>query len=307
MAAAKKLKAKQAQAEQSEPAPQAPQEDTTDSVAAGVPGPSAEEPALPAVRCPGCGRGFASVEELRAHAVESGASCSAPMWQAAVNAIGCMPGAGTTLWCPACPDSFVGKWTGSVSKASVPECAPKAHAWFLAAFVDLLLSWPPEPAPVWTESAADGEVPAEDPAALEERLQDWISSSPPLLGIVGPLLAKPGPEAREAARQELEGARDFAAGPAPDPFGVGGSAAQQEDREDAAKKKKKGRKAQESEAAGPAYDFYNEDIPLDVFAACEDHTERTADGVPVMDLLDSSDEEGTADKDKPTSSDLTML
>ena len=25
--------------------------------------------------------------------------------------------AGTTLWCPACPDAFLGKWTGSISKA----------------------------------------------------------------------------------------------------------------------------------------------------------------------------------------------
>ena len=28
------------------------------------------------------------------------------------------PKAGTSLWCPCCPDDFVGKWTGSVSKSS---------------------------------------------------------------------------------------------------------------------------------------------------------------------------------------------
>jgi len=41
---------------------------------------------------------------------------------------------------------------------------------------------------------------------------------------------------------------------------------------------------------GPSYDFYNEDIPMDVFMQCEDATKRTADGVPIMDLLSSDDE-----------------
>lgn len=176
-----------------------------------------KEPEASTVQCFGCGQRF-KAPELQAH-LESSEQCLGAAWQVAVNAIGCMPGAGTTLWCPACPDAFLGKWTGSISKASallrhvasasktgVPECAPNAHAWFLTAFVALLLSSPPPP----TEE--DAEV---DESAQEMRLQEWISSSPPLVNIVGPLLAKPGPQAREAVRAELEDSES-----APWPFGA---------------------------------------------------------------------------------------
>eukprot|EP00913_Durusdinium_trenchii_P034598 g32368.t1 len=66
-------------------------------------------------QCFGCGKSVPS-SELRQH-LESSEKCLSTAWQAAVNAVGCMPGASTTLWCPACPDAFLGKWTGSVSKA----------------------------------------------------------------------------------------------------------------------------------------------------------------------------------------------
>lgn len=236
-----------------------------------------EEPAESAVQCFGCGQRF-KASELQAH-LESSEKCLSAAWQAAVNAIGCMPGAGTTLWCPACPDAFLGKWTGSISKASallrhvasasktgVPESAPKAHAWFLTAFVALLLSSPPP-----TE---DTEVES------EERLQEWISSSPPLVNIVGPLLAKPGPAAREAVRAELEDSES-----APWPFGASDAAVE-------VKKTKKSKKPKVTSEA-PGYDLYNEDIPMDVFMACEDHTRRTSDGVPVLDLLSSDEDELT--------------
>merc|ERR1712228_620140 len=54
-----------------------------------------------------------------------------------------------------------------------------------------------------------------------------------------------------------------------------------------AKRKKREEKLEEP---GPKYDFYDDDIPMDVFAECRDMTVRTADGVPVMDLLSSDDE-----------------
>lgn len=241
-----------------------------------------KEPEASTVQCFGCGQRF-KAPELQAH-LESSEQCLGAAWQVAVNAIGCMPGAGTTLWCPACPDAFLGKWTGSISKASallrhvasasktgVPECAPNAHAWFLTAFVALLLSSPPPP----TEE--DAEV---DESAQEMRLQEWISSSPPLVNIVGPLLAKPGPQAREAVRAELEDSES-----APWPFGAVDAGVE-------VKKAKKSKKPKVSSEA-PGYDLYNEDIPMDVFMACEDHTRRTSDGVPVLDLLSSDEDELT--------------
>lgn len=238
-------------------------------------------------QCFGCGKSVPS-SELRQH-LESSEKCLSTAWQAAVNAVGCMPGASTTLWCPACPDAFLGKWTGSVSKApallrhaasaskaGLKESAPKAHAWLLKAFVDLVLVAPPPP-------LADSEGVEVEEAVAEMQLQEWISNSPPLMGVVGPLLAKPGPEAREAVRQELEGS---SSSQAPVPFGMAGIDAPQP--VEAKGKKKKAKKAQGPDV--PGYDLYNEDIPMDVFMACEDHTRRTADGVPVLDLL-SSDED----------------
>jgi len=275
------------------------------------PEPDVEEPAL-LFRCHGCGRGFASSEELGSHVLKNAAACSGPAWQAAANAIGCMPGAGTTLWCPACPDDFIGKWTGSITKAaallrhaSCPNNAPEAHAWFLKALTDLILAEPPAPGPPpvavtpeneateaaggSTSSVAQEFVSAEDGASQSLRLQDWISSSPPVMGVVGPLLAKPGPAAREAAREELEtslSSRGCAIGKAPLPFGA--EARGQDEDDSPAKKRKK--KVKKDDVEGPAYDFYNQDIPMDVFLEAQDPTHRTADGVPVLDLLDSDEE-----------------
>ncbi|CAE6930755.1 unnamed protein product [Symbiodinium natans] len=151
--------------------------------------------------CHGCHASFSSLQELRVHALEAGERCNGPAWQAAVNAIGCMPGAGSVLWCPACPDSLLGKWTGptskasallrhavSASKASSKDMAPKAHAWFLAGLVDLLLCSPPPPPLLPDEAGAEA---VEPPEIQQERLQVWIESSPPLMHVVGPLLAKP--------------------------------------------------------------------------------------------------------------------
>ncbi|CAJ1445258.1 unnamed protein product, partial [Effrenium voratum] len=272
----------------------------------GVPDPvltGASEPGIDSellVHCHGCGRGFADPAGLRAHCLEAN-DCNGIAWQAAVNAVGCMPGAGMMLWCPACPDDFLGKWTGSVTKASallrhiasaskagVRESAPKAHAWFLAAFVNQLLSAPPA-API----VADGQDAAQEDDSSERRLQEWVSTSPPLMNIVGPLLAKPGPVAREAIRLELE---CFQSVPAPAPFGVAGEAG--EHAAEAKKQKRKSKKGVISRDT-PGYDFYNEDIPMDVFMACEDHTQRTADGVPVLDLL-SDDEAVTLPQARAT-------
>ncbi|CAE7518899.1 unnamed protein product, partial [Symbiodinium pilosum] len=166
--------------------------------------------------------------------------------------------------------------------------APKAHAWFLAGLVDLILCSPPPP-PLLPD-AAEGEEVSEHPDIQQERLQVWLASSPPLMHVVGPLLAKPGPAAREAARQEIERFRQSATA-APPPFVDGGAAPAGPVAEEAAKsKKKKVKKVDEDTPATPGYDLYNEAIPMDVFMNCEDHTQRTADGVPVLDLLDSDDE-----------------
>jgi len=244
-------------------------------------------------QCYGCCRSFSSGAELRAHVLEAGERCSGPAWQAAVNAISCMPGAGTVLWCPACPDELLGKWTGSASKASAllrhvvsSSKASRAHAWFLEGFIDLLLCSPPPP-PLLPDAAESGEDAQEPPDVQEERLQAWILSSPPLMSLVGPLLARPGPAAREAARQEMVQFKLHCTA-APFPFsgpGDAGSAVP----EAAKNKKKKSKKA--DEAPAPGYDLYNEAIPMDVFLNCEDHTQRTAEGVPVLDLLDSDDDE----------------
>ncbi|CAE7223017.1 unnamed protein product [Symbiodinium microadriaticum] len=277
-----------AEAEKPKPEPEEVAEPGTPGT---PPEPPPEEPAPEEEQtwhCHGCSKTFNSFAELRAHALEAGERCNGPAWQAAVNAISCMPGAGSVLWCPACPDDFLGRWTGSTakasallrhlmsaSKASSKETAPKAHAWFLAGLVDLLLCSPPPP-PLLTD-AAEGEEATEPPEIQQERLQVWIGSSPPLLHLVGPLLAKPGPAAREAARQVIERFRPSTE-PAPPPFASGGDAPAGPSVEAAKSKKKKGKKAEDTTA--PGYDLYNEAIPMDVFMNCE-----------VLDLLDSDDED----------------
>eukprot|EP00933_Yihiella_yeosuensis_P013545 TRINITY_DN1249_c0_g1_i1.p1 TRINITY_DN1249_c0_g1~~TRINITY_DN1249_c0_g1_i1.p1 ORF type:complete len:410 (+),score=142.95 TRINITY_DN1249_c0_g1_i1:60-1289(+) len=263
-----------------------------------------------AVRCYGCGHGFATEQELRSHLIESGASCSGPALQAAIGAIACLPGAGQRLWCPACPDAFVGKWTGSATKAAAflrhtstaskaiesPEVAPEAHAWLLAGIVDLLFTAPPPPPPPLPGGMAEEVIgpsgeEASGKAEEEQRLQAWVDGSPLLMGVIGPLLAKGGPTTRAAIRFELEREENCKVlGAAPFPFNEDTNASAAADADIAAKDEAKNAK-KKLEPTGPKYDFYNEDIPMDVFLDVQDQTERTADGVPVMDLLES-DEEG---------------
>eukprot|EP00434_Breviolum_minutum_P012112 symbB.v1.2.010680.t1/scaffold704.1/size171252/6 len=152
---------------------------------------------------------------------------------------------------------------------------------------------PPDCSKTLVQRAADGvkrlvdEDLQEDESTIEMHLQDWIADSPPLMSIIGPLLAKPGPEAREAVRGELE---KFAGSErAPVPFGSHGRGGDST----AKSKKKKAKKAMDPVSDGPAYDLYNEDIPMDVFMNCEDHTRRTSEGVPVLDLLSSDEDELT--------------
>eukprot|EP00913_Durusdinium_trenchii_P034597 g32367.t1 len=103
---------------------------------------------------------------------------------------------------------------------------------------------------------ADSEGVEVEEAVAEMQLQDRRCSKlagiyPPLMGVVGPLLAKPGPEAREAVRQELEGS---SSSQAPVPFGMAGIDAPQP--VEAKGKKKKAKKAQGPDV--PGYDLYNE-------------------------------------------------
>merc|ERR1719443_1556239 len=67
--------------------------------------------------CPSCRAGFAEHSEYRKHAHAS-VACFAEPWQAVVRSVACLPGVGTALWCPACPDSFVGKWSGVATKSA---------------------------------------------------------------------------------------------------------------------------------------------------------------------------------------------
>lgn len=145
---------------------------------------------LPHTRfCFGCHSGFSGPEELWTHLRQSTA-CGGAAWQAAVDTILCLPGAGTKLWCPACPDDFIGKWSGpaakacallrhlEAAKANVPEHR-RAHERLLHTLVELLLVQPP----------------ADDVG--EEGLVAWAECSR-MREAAGPLLARPGHEARRA-------------------------------------------------------------------------------------------------------------
>jgi len=139
--------------------------------------------------CFGCELRFAGHDRVCAHLKKS-ASCFGDAWQSAVDTILCLPGAGTRLWCPACPDDFVGKWTGAATKApsllrhlvaasSESEAYRASHRRLLNALTELVLA----------------KLPPLDADA--EGLQSWAEESR-LREAAGPLLAKPGQEARRA-------------------------------------------------------------------------------------------------------------
>lgn len=226
---------------------------------------AAPEPA-PAWSCPACAAGFVSVEELEAHGRRS-VPCAAASWQAAVHAIACLPGAGTTLWCPACPSGFMGRWSGQASKAGAllrhtrsassrgsPHIAP--HRRFGSAVLALLWERPP---PGGANADLDGEA-----------LEDWASTSR-LAELAGPLLAKANPVARQAVyklQDEVLGPDAAAAStPATEVMAAATSAAAEADSDD------------EGVGAAPVPDptlrilgldltvcgsgLYTEDIPID--------------------------------------------
>eukprot|EP00971_Amphidinium_carterae_P304391 6049227-Amphidinium_carterae.1 len=136
-------------------------------------------------RCFQCQKPFATSEEQAEH-LHTAAACVADAWQAVVNVMLCLPGAGTTLWCPACPDDFVGQWTGPATKAGalIRHCAAAkntetghhqdSHSAILRLLVGLLLR----------------DLPADS-----SELQAWAAGSK-LLQAAGPLLAKRSAEAR---------------------------------------------------------------------------------------------------------------
>ncbi|CAE8611762.1 unnamed protein product [Polarella glacialis] len=169
--------------------------------------------------------------------------------------------------------------------------------------MDLLLESPPPPPQRLQQEGATPDdilaapaVPLEVDAAEEEtRLKDWASTSPPLLSVVGPLLAKASSGARDAARSELERIGSLA-GPAPPSFGAASDAAADNAERGGASSDEEGKTKGPAPSDAPAYDFYNEDIPMDVFLNCEDHTVRTATGVPCFDLLDSDEEEAAGEQ-----------
>lgn len=247
--------------------------------------PPAEEGSVAAFTCFACGAGFPDLEMYRDHLVTH-VSCIAEPWQAAVKVMAALPGAGSELWCPACPDNFVGRWSGSATKApmllrhlsaTATGGGPlaKAHARLLQALVALLLECPP------TEGV--------DAAAL----QMWAPMSR-LLTATGPLLAGASQAAQRAmAKLQNEALGEWLPVPsldeeaAAEARGVGKRAAGPSSGKPSAKRKKREEKLEEP---GPKYDFYDDDIPMDVFAECPDMTVRTAGGVPVMDLLSSDDE-----------------
>jgi len=144
------------------------------------------EPEMP-FRCFQCRKGFATSEAQAEHLHEV-AACVSHAWQAVVNVMLCLPGAGTTLWCPACPDDFVGQWSGPATKAAalIRHCSAaknietghhqEEHSALLRLLVGLLLRDLP------TDSS-------------EGSLQEWAASSQ-LLQAAGPLLAKRSREAR---------------------------------------------------------------------------------------------------------------
>lgn len=140
--------------------------------------------------CVGCSRSFASSAERKEHLLGS-VNCTFLPWQTVVHVMACLPGAGTTLWCPACPVNC--RWQGSANKASAflrhADAASTAgtphdaqHHRLFSTLVELLLANPPP---------ADADTLA---------LQEWAGGSR-LLGAAGPLLAKPNPSAYKALRK----------------------------------------------------------------------------------------------------------
>eukprot|EP00927_Polykrikos_kofoidii_P060379 TRINITY_DN55375_c0_g1_i1.p1 TRINITY_DN55375_c0_g1~~TRINITY_DN55375_c0_g1_i1.p1 ORF type:complete len:431 (+),score=76.65 TRINITY_DN55375_c0_g1_i1:100-1392(+) len=247
--------------------------------------------------CFGCELRFADQQRVRDHMLKS-SPCSGEFWQAAVRGMACLPGAGTTLWCPACPQTFVGCWAGSATRAAAmlrhvgAAAAPGAthagaHARFLEAIVEVLIrSDPPPPSLATAAPTADDN---------SEALQDWARTSG-LLDLAGPLLAPRSAATNRAVRVWQESVLG------PDPIGDDFSSEEGEEdpapegasRGETTKKKKKKRKMMQvasSAVLPPNYDLYNNQIPLDVFAACNDEQARTADGVPIIALSDSEEEQ----------------
>eukprot|EP00929_Paragymnodinium_shiwhaense_P082050 TRINITY_DN43097_c0_g1_i1.p1 TRINITY_DN43097_c0_g1~~TRINITY_DN43097_c0_g1_i1.p1 ORF type:complete len:309 (+),score=66.07 TRINITY_DN43097_c0_g1_i1:224-1150(+) len=246
-----------------------------------------DEASLP-FQCIGvdCCKAFASKEKLRAHLLQS-AECCAPAWQAVVQEMACLPGAGTTLWCPACPDGFEGRFVGSATKAasmmrhavkqsSTGSAHAGPHRRLLEAIIEVMLS---------------GEELPPNASDEDEAMREWARLSP-LLQAAGPMLAPRSTAARKAVRQWQD-----------EVLGEDECAFSDEDEvpEEKAEKavSKKAKRKQEQASAGPGYNFYDESIPMDVYAACEDKTVRTADGVPIIALEDSSDDEATPQDAQP--------
>jgi len=273
-------------------------------------------PLLP-VLCLVCERRFSTDEELREHVRGGSVSCIAREWQAVVHAMACLPGAGTSLWCPACADDFVGKWTGPATKAgallrhlsaaSKSQRDNEPHLRLSRALVELLFLDPP-------------------PDTEDESLQEWAGSSR-LFAAAGPLLAKPSLAARMAINKlenEILGLDASAA--SKNGLGTSASAAReslgatdQGDDSDGA--------AEEPKAAGPekklrilgldltveGAGLYDDDVPIEGGVA-PDATDASVDALSMgcqlpaggaaalrfMDLTMSSDEEAQAPVTSPT-------
>lgn len=208
-----------------------------------LPDPQPQEPGT-AFSCFGCHECFSLQEELLKH-LEDATSCSGPAWQAAVSAVASLPGAGTHLWCPACPDGAY--WTGPATRApaflkhclstAASDSSGAAHSWLLKLLMGLVL---------------------EEPPGAPEELEEWAQCSK-LAAVAGPLLARPGAQGRLAVQQELlntlQGVKSTL--PLPEPFGhhlpSTEAAAPIDDEEDLPPL-----------AGGPGYDLYGGEIPLDV-------------------------------------------
>lgn len=244
-----------------------------------------EEVAMP-FACFSCGRGLAAEDLFGTH-LYNNVACNSAALQAVVSCLASLPGAGSALWCPACPDRGA-RWTGHATKAagllrhldaarrSKDREEASAHSSLLRALVGMMLLGDERP-------PADGDV---------EELQAWAAASQ-LLAAAGPLLAVPSAAARRAFRADVKRllGREVLAGWTD----VAVDADQAAAAPSAQTSKAKRRKKDESKAAGagPSYDFYNDLIPMDVFMGVPDGQQRTADGVVIMDVL-SSDEEAPA-------------
>lgn len=262
-----------------------------EAVSTDAPDAPPDEVLEPNFRCFGCREGFANVEELRKHLVGSHHCCD-NAWQFAVRTMACLPGAGTELWCPACPAQLDGRWTGPATRAAaflrhaagvaagVRVCGDQSseanaarHTRLWASVVELLLA---DPAPV---PATVGSGAQEATAEVDtERLSGWAASAR-ALELAGPLLAKPC----AAARKTIWELQDELVGPA--------SAARGEDEEDTEATKAAEKRRVWEESQGPGYDLYGEDIPLDVVTQCVDAQPRTAEGVPILEIEDSEEDD----------------